>query len=657
MDSLFQIAANAAVAQDLASKGAGKLSNVVVKRVQKTIDAKDLRAAGTASSVPYRAPPSLPRYAYTGIPNSSSIRVLELAAGEADDPVRCILKAADLDDSPEYEAISYCWGGPPDERSILCGEGSLLITKNLYEALHQLRAPEATRTVWADAICINQEDLAERGQQVPLMGRIYQQCSQCIVWLGIDEQDDYAAVNLLAKLSQLKLKQGSKAKPWTRLNTTPRQWDSLRKLLDRPWFIRMWTLQEIIIPRKAIILCGKFEWEVDEFFDLIKFISLNQGENDLGGVSYGMLQCLKVYTGRQMRHFNDVGANPTNILGLLRDARERDAGDKRDKVFAVLGLCEEDIVQAIRPNYDDTIAEVYQRVAQLMLESPTKPLRILSAAGLAERGDEVFTLASWIPDWSSRTTFTAPIRSFEELGAFLASGDLGPDIRFSFAAEDSVLCLHLQGKIVAQISDFIDINNPGFQKHWQEENYPVRTTKEKLVNIYGNMVFGPFLADDEPRSLMQWFVMECTKSLGGKRCVNDDRKLDILWKLMSRESSAMDPALDEKQKKKFKEYACPPSHDKVEGGKTLAPFIHDLGIWTQSRKFFTGARGGVGWAPLESKKGDMVCVLKGAELPYVLRKADDRKSWYLVGHCYASGVMHGEACDNDRIGWQEIILK
>lgn len=657
MDSLFQIVANVAVAQDLASKGAGKLSNVVVKRVQKTIDAKDLRAAGTTSSVPYRAPPSLSRYAYVDIPNNSSIRVLELAAGGEEDPIRCTLRTVDLDDLPEYEAISYCWGGPPDERSILCGEGTLPITKNLYDALQQFRAPETTRTVWADAICINQEDLAERGQQVPLMGRIYQQCSQCIVWLGIDEQDDYAAVKLLTKISQLKLKQESKAKPWSRLNTTPHQWDSLRKLLERPWFIRMWTLQEIIIPRHATILCGKFEWEVDEFFDLIKFISGNQGETDLGGVSYGMLQCLKVSAGRQTRHFNDAGSNPTELLGLLRDARERDAGDKRDKVFAVLGLCEEEVVQAVRPNYDESIAEVYKRVAQLMLESPENPLRVLSAAGLAERGEEDFALASWIPDWSSRTTFTAPIRSFEEQGNFAAGGALKPDIYFSFSADDSVLCLHLQGILVTQVNDFIDINDPDFQKHWQEENYPTRTTKEKLVNIYGNLVFGPFLADDEPRPLMQWFVMECTKALGGKRCVNDDRKLDILWKLMSRESSTMESALDEKRKKKFREYARPPSHDKVDGGKTLAPFIHDLGIWTQSRKFFRGAKAGIGWAPLEARKGDVVCLLKGAELPYVLRKAEDGKSWYLVGHCYASGVMHGEACEGERIGWQEIILK
>lgn len=652
MDSLFQIAANAAVVQDLAARGATRVANSVVRVVQKSRDAKDLRSAGEATVVQYEEPSTTHRYVYKKITNFSSIRLLLLAPGQKNEPICCQLSIVDLDTRPDYEAISYCWGGPPDERKVMCGQGTLPVTKNLYDALHHFRNPEKFRTLWADAICINQEDLAERTQQVPLMKRIYEQCSQCIVWLGIDEQDDYSASQLLNKISQLKSAQrsGSRGKPWSRLTTTPHQWASFRKLLDRSWFIRMWTLQEIILPQKAVILCGKYEWEVDDFFGLVKFVHDSQGEDDLGGVSYGMQQCLKVSAGRELRHQSQASGSGTGLLEILRDARERDAGDKRDKVFAVLGLCKEEDAKAVRPNYEDTLAEVYTRVAKLLLECTEKPLRLLSAAGLGERSNEELSLASWIPDWSCRTTLTTTIRSFEECGSFSAGGPSRPAMRF-FSAEGNDH-LQLKGKLITRLYAFIDINDPGFQKHWQEENYPVKSTKEKIIDMWAATVFGPCLADDEPRSLLQWFVMQCSRGYGS-RYTKETEKYDVLWKMMSREMGPRD-ALEQKRRERFKEYAWPPSHSKEEGGKKLASLLHDLGVWTQSKKFCKAVNRGIGWAPLEAQRGDFVCVFQGSELPHVLRKARDGKSFYLIGHCYFQGIMHGEVAED--AGWENIVL-
>jgi hypothetical protein len=654
MDSLFQIAANAAVVQDLAAKGVTGVTNSVVQVVQKSRDAKDLRSAGKAMVIQYDEPSTIHgRYVYAKIPNSTTIRLLLLEPGQKNEPICCKLSAVDLDASPIYEAISYCWGGPLDERKIMCGQGILPVTKNLYDALHRFRDPEKPRTLWADAICINQEDLVERTQQVPLMRRIYEQCSRCIVWLGVDDQDDFSASQLLNKISQLKAAQRSqpRGKPWSRLTTTPHQWASFRKLLDRPWFIRMWTLQEIILPQKAIILCGKYEWEVDDFFGLVKFVHDNQGEEDLGGVSYGMQQCLKVAAGRELRYNHQASASQNGLLEILRDARERDAGDKRDKVFAVLGLCKEEDAQAVRPNYEDTLAEVYTRAAKLILESTEKPLRLLSAAGLGERSNEELSLASWIPDWSCRTTLTTTIRSFEECGIFSAGGSLRPDIRFF--STDGSYHLQLKGKFITQLYAFIDINDPGFKKHWQEENYPIKSTKEKIIDMWAATVFGPCLADDEPRSLQQWFVMQCSRGYESRH-IDETENYEVLWKMMSREMGAMD-ALEGKRRERFKEYAWPPSHSKEEGGKKLAPFLHDLGVWTQSRKFCKGVNRSIGWAPLEAQKGDFICVFQGSELPHVLRKGRDGKSFYLVGHCYFQGVMHGEV--GEGAGWQDIVLQ
>lgn len=40
--------------------------------------------------------------------------------------------------------------------------------------------------LWADAICINQDDVQEKGHQVNMMGKIYTKAIGVIVWLGQD---------------------------------------------------------------------------------------------------------------------------------------------------------------------------------------------------------------------------------------------------------------------------------------------------------------------------------------------------------------------------------------------------------------------------------------------------------------------------------------
>ncbi|MCJ1351790.1 MAG: hypothetical protein MMC33_001774 [Icmadophila ericetorum] len=639
MDSVFQLVANVIVLKDLTLRGTSRLGNLVVKVVQKTRDTQDLRFASNPTQFTYQEPPStLPFYIYDPIIHNSSIRLLILAPGQSNDPISCELYTVDLETSPEYEAISYCWGGPPDERKIACGNRTLSITKNLYDALQQIRDQKEPRILWTDAICINQMDLIERAKQVQLMGRIYEQCSRCIAWLGMDEIDDYFATHLLVKLSQLNSSQRSRVgrKPWSKLTTTQHQWDSLRKLLNRPWFIRIWTLQEIIIPRQAVIICGKYEWEADEFFKLIKFAYDNQGEEDLGGFTYGMLQCLKVATAREKRH-KQVSASQNSLLGILRDARERHAGDERDKIFAILGLCKEEDSRKITPNYEDTPAKVYTNVAKTILMSTDEPLRLLSAAGLGEQSSVELTLPSWVPDWSCRTMLTPSIHQFEECGKFKAGSHLKPSMRFLLTEDTEHL--HLRGILVTILHKFIDISETAFQDSWREKNYPVKSMRKKFADIYFATVFGLFFPEDKPRSLLQWFVIQCSRECG-RKYVKESWNYNLLWQTMSREAGRHEAVED--QKKKFRDYAWPPDHSKEEGGKKLAPFLHDLGLWTQNRKFCKGADGGIGWVPLAATRGDIVCVFQGSELPYVVRRVVGGRGFHLVGHCYYSGIMHGE---------------
>lgn len=124
-------------------------------------------------------------YSYTPLTHGDEIRLLYLESGSGDE-IRFSLQSARLDAQPSYEAISYCWGDATDTRDVFC-EGKLLrITNSLYTGLKQLRKKDGTRALWADAVCINQADIAEKNTQVQLMSRIYSQPHTILVWLGSD---------------------------------------------------------------------------------------------------------------------------------------------------------------------------------------------------------------------------------------------------------------------------------------------------------------------------------------------------------------------------------------------------------------------------------------------------------------------------------------
>lgn len=165
---------------------------------------------------------------YSALPTATSIRLLEIVPGTKKDPLRCHFQVVDLQDRPEYEALSYCWGTEGRAEPVDCDGTDVLVTVNLAVALrrfrrssflapramissldskeHQLLEPDWTKiakwsnledlschrfggVIWADAICINQEDGVERSQQIVMMGEIYSQAKTVLVWLGSCDDD------------------------------------------------------------------------------------------------------------------------------------------------------------------------------------------------------------------------------------------------------------------------------------------------------------------------------------------------------------------------------------------------------------------------------------------------------------------------------------
>ncbi|GFN14983.1 HET domain-containing protein [Aspergillus tubingensis] len=111
------------------------------------------------------------------------IRLVTIEPGKWRDDIQCTLRETSLADSEPYETLSYVWGDHTNTKIITVNGRNFKATANLESALRHLRR-DTPRTMWIDAICINQRDLGERASQVSMMRDIYQGSNTTVIWLG-----------------------------------------------------------------------------------------------------------------------------------------------------------------------------------------------------------------------------------------------------------------------------------------------------------------------------------------------------------------------------------------------------------------------------------------------------------------------------------------
>lgn len=139
-------------------------------------------------------------FQYAPLKEPRHIRILVLEpARRIDDPIHCSFNEVSLDNEVgvatiPYEALSYTWGAPQGTRPIFCHGSTILVTPNCEQALLHLRNRSKPRNMWIDAICINQQSIEEKNQQVPMMGDIYRAATRAILWLGPNTDPELSAV-------------------------------------------------------------------------------------------------------------------------------------------------------------------------------------------------------------------------------------------------------------------------------------------------------------------------------------------------------------------------------------------------------------------------------------------------------------------------------
>lgn len=193
-------------------------------------------------------------------------RLLELlpaATLKAD--ISCRLQHQRIGSAPPYEALSYTWGDGESTCRIAVDGLRFWVRRNLLDALRRLRQSRTERIIWIDAICIDQDNTKEKNVQVPLMRDIYAGAEQVVVWLGEETSDTGTAIKFIPVLTQFARFDYPELWLWQlRKEDFLRGLSSLITLFIRQWWTRTWTIQEVSLASKVLVLCGSYKVDWSE---------------------------------------------------------------------------------------------------------------------------------------------------------------------------------------------------------------------------------------------------------------------------------------------------------------------------------------------------------------------------------------------------------
>ncbi|EAQ87373.1 hypothetical protein CHGG_03992 [Chaetomium globosum CBS 148.51] len=296
---------------------------------------------------------------------------------------------------PTFTALSYVWGAPltPSTTTttppphLTISTHRIPVTANLHSAITRLTRQRWAGRLWVDALCINQRDTAEKNTQVPLMSRIYRAAAQVLVWLG--PEPDGAALHAVRELGVLWREQvreqpggvGDARRVEAFVRTVrgfaiteggvqgmgggggrvgfdlEAVWRLFR---GRVWWRRVWIIQEVVLARKAVVMCG---------------------EDPEAGVTSVAWE---------------------DVSELMMSAIQ--ATDPRDRIYGLLGMVREKDRIRIPVDYSPTmtINKVLFAVAKALLEDHGPD--ILCFCHRTSRSQPQNTkdaLPSWVPDWTA----------------------------------------------------------------------------------------------------------------------------------------------------------------------------------------------------------------------------------------------------------------
>jgi hypothetical protein len=642
-------------------------------------------------------------YAYAEIDSSKKeIRLLNLwprtvkPKVDAGNHLHCSLETVSLLDNPTYHAISYTWGKSLNSKTILVNNQRVEVTENLESALRNIQNESTFLPVWIDAICINQKNNLEKSWQVNQMGDVYRQACYVVVWLGKDADNSDAVMDAISMIGsqgsrfvestidelETMAEKCAKCKPEdakTFLKDSPELlyhriigtfgdgWKfpllALKAFIQRSWWRRVWIMQELVLAKQPIFLCGAktvTEQDVMGSWVAIELVQrtisrriFNKGEEPseyekdfVSAIADDAVKKMLLYR----RRINPLykGAVSPSLYTLLqlttlgRTGRENpnfDSTDPRDRVFGLLGLATDAQSLNIRPNYVEDCSKAYVRSTTALLKQG-----FTSVLDLNQFPKRLTGLPSWVPDWSC--PLTQQLQQYKggwdtaQVPVFQASRTTIPSL--AVIKLDSVQpILQIEGMLVGTINassqtweehwpneeDGKDIIDVGLT--WLEKLYNLCQHRRLLSSVFNRKLSGYPYGDDE-----DWRVAALIVSSSGQ--ISDPKDGTPLRMTQEHALRIMQIIQDSKNQEK--------QPSKQNDVSLVYEYMMNISERAFRRRPFLTSDGLLGIGPHGLEKGDIVVIFMGANVPYILRKCKPQ-GYKLLGEAFIEGIMDGEHCN------------
>lgn len=645
--------------------------------------------------------------------NEFRIRLIELQPANQTATaalLRCKIFWTPLVTCQAFKALSYTWGVDPPTSKIYVGDKYLPITPSLEAALQHIRDKEHITTIWIDQISINQRDTTEKNEQVSKMNQIYRAASEVVVWLGPTADDSDAFMEawrevgkMVAGFDLLSYLNSDRIALFGRIVANVDPQDPATKrfqaivnhtagLLDekmlramaawerRPWFSRVWVVQEYTLGRTTTFMCGHktISAELAQFARLIFDDAKDRIRPELHPL------CIPLYndpmhtffvTKEVQRKFDagyDKGHPLFQLLKLVYAGKNMQATNACDRIFALLGLAVDAKALGLQVDYAiaDRVDLVFARTAKALVGKGE--ILAMSQFPKAYPG-----LPSWVPDLTNRIEV-----SFADLpmsDAFNLFGAYSGLHRRLLELHDD-LVLGLVGCVVGEIEEYGEIWDGNEGRYEYENNTGVATKLDlHVTHEISQRPDSGINADPQfrlrgiPYNYDGYFkYLHSIRSFLHKSArknhpiyPTEERRIEARWRLPVGDIE-LDEAYNRVRASESSAAAydlCDAAFEFLHSYKSLPePELRQaIAVWEQNeatrlpsryrtclrrmknKRPFITKEGYVGMGPTCMEEGDLVVVLGLATLPYIVRRVENKSNEYLLlGECYCDGIMDGE---------------
>ncbi|KAK7431767.1 hypothetical protein QQZ08_001707 [Neonectria magnoliae] len=504
---------------------------------------------------------------------------------------------------PAFDCLSYVWGSQDDpvpafvESATGQTIGSLKLGQNLAAALRHLRYEDKPRTLWVDVICINQKDPTEKAVAVKCLSKMYSLTTRVVVWLGCEENDSSVAISLLSRagaqvettLDGFRMTSPNADEPtWYNIDVDlpfeEEEWEAIEDLVSRPWFTRVWTVQEIVLANRLTILhagSATISWAL--FRRAIECIldkkTIPRGRAALGNARTAIMNGIE-----------------RPLAQILMRHGGRLCMDPHDKVYGILALTPPKFLAAIVPNYEQSVADTYKDAFLVNIEM----IHRWELFGCTPE-QRTIQAPSWVPDIYPEYPYS--YNSAHQLVSGCS------ELQYRYEGPNKLLVTGVRFDTIESVGERAPTSGFGALRS-------IRSWEPKDL-FSAQYRTGVSLLDAYTITLLQF-------------CIRERHQIEKGW-----------PTLEEaKRYLRNKIFSTATQH---KTALNLSNYLDDLLFKRcQGRSLFKTAGGSIGLGPAACQPGDVICVILGCDRPLVFRPAPDG-TYHFLSHSFVYDLQDSQA--------------